>query len=111
MVKRSNYEPVSTREMISPPNKIMFSLLHLTASEPTGTKMLLLYSYTNHAFKPSLPVSLPSVGGLPRVGSVVFPRQAVLSAALLKASKPGARTHFLSPLGDADGGWSDAPVI
>lgn len=58
----------------------------------------------------SLP-SLPSVGGTPRVGSVVFPRRAVLSPAPLNASKPGARRNFLSPSRDADnGGQSDAPV-
>lgn len=89
----------------------MFSLLYLAASEPTGTNTLLFYSCTNYAFKPSLPASLPSVGGAPRVSSVVFLRRAVLSPAPLKASKPGAHTNFLSPSRDADnGGRSDAPV-
>lgn len=97
--------------MTNPPNKIVFSLLHLAVSEPTGTKMLLFYSCTNYAFKPSLPVSLPSVGGAPRVGLVVFPRRAVLSPAPFKASKPGVHTNFFSPSRDADNrGQSNAPV-
>lgn len=55
--------------------------------------------------------SLPSVGGAPRVSPIGFPRISVLIPAPAGASKPGARTNFLSPSGAADnGGRSNVPV-